>query len=70
MSVVDLTETEAREVRRLRQRCADLEQTLAAVEYMRRETEAFDPATHPWVQQAVATRHALIKSCTCHQSAA
>lgn len=65
MSVVDLTETEAREVRRLRQRCADLEQTLAAVEYMRRETEAFDPATHPWCVSARETREALLASCRC-----
>lgn len=61
MTVLDLNENAARENRRLRQRVAELEQTLAAVEYMHRETEAFDPATHPWCVSARATREALLE---------
>lgn len=50
-----------RTVRKLKQENADLKRTLAAVEYMLRETTPFDPATHPWCVSARATREALLE---------
>lgn len=56
----------ARENRKLRQELAELRRTIDAVAYMRTETPAFDPATHPWCVQARATREALLALCACH----
>ncbi len=67
VSVVELSDTaQAREVRRLRQENAELRRTIDAVGYMLRETQAFDPAEHPWCVQARATREALLANRTDH----
>ena len=66
MTVVDMDTATERELRKLKQENAELRRTIDAVGYMLRETQAFDPAEHPWCVQARATREALLANRTDH----